>query len=121
MAKARNKAYEKLYEKLETKEEENEVFKRAKQRNKQSKDVQQVRVIKSKTGEIPMEEEKVKQRWKEYFDNLLKHENPRESSKTRTEEREKDVEDIFGEEVRTGLREMKNGKVQGPDDIPVEA
>ena len=40
--KARNKAYEKLYEKLETKEGENELFKIAKQRNRQSKDVQQV-------------------------------------------------------------------------------
>ena len=39
VAKARNKAYEELYEKLETKEGENEVFKIAKQRNRQSKDV----------------------------------------------------------------------------------
>ena len=65
VAKARNKAYEELYEKLETKEGENEVFKIAKQRNRQSKDVQQVRVIKSKTGEILMKEEKAKRRWKE--------------------------------------------------------
>ena len=50
VAKARNKAYLELYEKLETKEGENEVFKIAKQRNRQSNDVQQVRVIKSKTG-----------------------------------------------------------------------
>ena len=121
VAKARNKAYEELYEKLETKEGENEVFKIAKQKNRQSKDVQQVRVIKSKTGEILMEEEKVKQRWKEHFDNLLNHENPRERRETRTEERERDVEDISGEEVRTGLRRMKKGKAQGPDDIPVEA
>ena len=120
VAKARNKAYEKLYKKLETKEGENEVFKIAKQRNRQSKDVQQVRVIKSKTGEILMKEEKVKQRWKEYFDKLLNHENPRERRETRTEGRERDVEDISGKEVRTGLRKMK-GKAQGPDDIPVEA
>ena len=33
----------------------------ARQRNRLSKDVQQVRVIKSKTGEMLMEEEKVKQ------------------------------------------------------------
>ena len=85
VAKARNKAYEKLYETLEAKEGENEVFKIAKQRNRQSKDVQQVRVIRSKTGEILMEEEKVKQRWKEYFDNLLNHENPKERRETRTE------------------------------------
>ena len=90
----------------------NEVFKIAKQRNRQSKDVQQVRVINSKTG---------KQRWKEYFDNLLNHENPRERRETITEGRERDVEEISGEEVRTGLRKMKKRKAQGPDDIPVEA
>ena len=81
VAKARNKEYEELYEKLETKEGENEVFRITNQKNRQSKDVQQVRVIKSKTGEILMEEEKVKQRWKEYFDNLLNHENPREEKR----------------------------------------
>ena len=117
VAKARNKAYEELYEKQETKEGENEVFKIAKQRNRQSKDVQQVRIIKSKTGEILMKEEKVKQRWKKYFDNLLNHENFRERRETRTEGRERDVEDISGEEVRTGLRKMKKGKAQGPDCI----
>ena len=121
MGKARNKAYEKLYKKLETKEGENEVLKITKQRNRQAKDVQQVRVIKTKTGEILMEEEKVKQRWKEYFDNLLNHENPRERRETRTEGRERDVEDISGEEIRTGLRKIKTGKAQGPDDISVEA
>ena len=78
VAKSRNKAWEELYEKLETKEGENELVKIAKQKNRQSKDVQQVRVIKSKTGEILMEKEKVKQRWKEYFDGLLNQENSRE-------------------------------------------
>ena len=121
VAKARNKAYEELYQKLETMEGENELFKIAKQRNRQGKDVQQVRVIKSKTGEMLTKEEKVKQRWKEYFHDLLNHENPRERREMKTEEREMDVEDISGEEVRTGLRKIKNGKAQGLDDIPVEA
>ena len=109
VAKARNKAYKKLYEKLETKEVENELFKIAKQRNRQSKNVQQLRVIKSKNGEMLMEEEKVKQRWKEYFDNLLNQKNPRERGEMRTEETKRDVEDISGE-VRAGLRKMKKGK-----------
>ena len=119
-AKARDKAYEELYKKLERKEKENKLFKIAKQRNRQSKDVQQVRVIKSKTGVILMEEEKVKQRWKEYFDNLLNQENSRERSEMRTGETKRDVEDISVEEVKTGLRKIKKGKAQGPDDIPVE-
>ena len=89
VAKARNKAYEDLYEKLKTKKGENELFKIAKQRNRQSKDVQQVRVIKIKTGEILMEEEKVKQRWKEYFDDLLNQENPREREKRNENRRDK--------------------------------
>ena len=115
------KYYEELYKKLETKKMKNEVFKIAKQRNRQSKVVQQLRVIKSKTGEILMEEEKVKQRWNEYFDNLINEENPRERRETGTEGRERDVVDISGEEVRTGLRKMKKGKSQGHHGISVEA
>ena len=30
------------------------------------------------------------------------------------------MENISGEEVRTGLVKMKRGKAQGPDDIPLE-
>ena len=66
-----------------------------------------------------MEEEKVKQRWKEYFDNLLNQKTLKK--KMRAKERERYVEDIFGEEVWTGLRKMKKRKAQAPDDIPVEA
>ena len=54
-----------------------------------------------------MEKEKVKLRWKKYFDNLLNQKNPRERREMRTKERKRDVEDISGEEVRTELRKMK--------------
>ena len=63
----------------------------------------------------------MKQRWKEYFDNLLNEENPRKGREMKTEDKERDVEDTSGEEVKTGLRKMKKGKDQGLDDIPVEA
>ena len=36
-----------------------------------------------------MEKEKVKQRWKEYFDNLLNQENSGERREMRAEDREK--------------------------------
>ena len=57
-----------------------------------------------------MEEEKVKQRLKEYFDNSLNQENPGKGREMRTEKRESDVEDISGKEVRTELRKMKKEK-----------
>ena len=95
--------------------------KMVKQRNRQSKDVQQVRVIKSKTGEMLTEEEKVKQRRKEYFDYLLNQENPRERRKMRAEDRERNVENISGKDVRTGLRKIKKGKALGSDGMPLEA
>ena len=97
------------------------MFKKANQRSRQIKDEQQLRVIKSKTREMLMEEVKVKQRWKKYFDNLLNQENSRERRETKTEEKERDVEDISGEEVTTGLRKTKKGKAQGFDDILVKA
>ena len=49
-----------------------------------------------------MEEEKVKQRWKEYFDNLLNQENFRERREMRTEEREKGMWKILLEK-KSGL------------------
>ena len=48
-----------------------ELFKITKQRDRQGKDVHQVRVINNKDGEILVEEQKVKRRWKEYYDDIL--------------------------------------------------
>ena len=52
---------------------------------------------------------------------MLNQENPREKREMRTEERERDVEDISGEKVRSGLRKIKKGKAQEFDDLPMEA
>ena len=121
VAKARNEAFEELYQRLETKEGAKDLFKIAKQRDRDSKDVQQAKVIKNKSGEVLVEEELVKQRWKEYFDNLLNQENPREVRVTPAEANVREVEDITTEEVSKAMRKMKRGKAQGPDEIPVEA
>ena len=107
VAKARNKEYKKLYERLETRDEQSELFKIAKQRDRQSKDVHQVRVIKSNNGEILVEETKVKQRRKGPFEKLLHQGNLRERGKIRTEKRERDVGNISEEEIRNVLRKMK--------------
>ena len=52
VAKARNKEYERL----ETRDGQNELFKIVKQRDRQNKDVHQVRVIKNNNEEMLVEE-----------------------------------------------------------------
>ena len=68
MAKAKQKVYDELYERLDTKEEENDVYH---QRDRAGKDVQQVRVIKDRDGNVRTCEESVPRRWKEYFKELM--------------------------------------------------
>ena len=74
----------------------------ANQRNKNGQDVQQVKVVKSECRKVLVEERRVNQRWREYFEDLLNQENPR------CERREvcpwkiiKEVEEITEEEVKT--------------------
>ena len=118
VANAKNKEYEELCDRFETKEGTDEL---AQQRDRQGQGVQKIRVIKNEDGELLMEEEKVKQRWKEYFDGLLNEENPREAWQTYTEANAGVVETVSDNEVRNALRRIRRGKSQGPIEIPVKA
>ena len=62
MAKAKHKAYEDLYDRLDTKEGEKDLYRLARQRNQAGKDVQQVRLIKDRDGNIITDEEGVLRR-----------------------------------------------------------
>ncbi|XP_051786647.1 uncharacterized protein LOC127528918 [Erpetoichthys calabaricus] len=119
VAKAEEKAYDELYERLDTKEGEKDRW--ARQRDQAGKDVQQVRVIKDKDGNILTSEERVLSRWKEYFERLMNGENEREKRLDDVEIMNQEVQRISKEEVRTAMKRMKNGKAVGLDDIPVEA
>ena len=52
VALAKGRAYDDLYARLETKEGEKELYRLASQRDKAGKDVQHVRVIKDKNGNV---------------------------------------------------------------------
>jgi len=114
VAKAKNKAFQDLYKRLETKEGVNEVFRIAKQKNKNGQDVQQVKLVKSKCGEVLVEERRVQQRWREYFEDLLNQENPRERRVTCARKIMKEVEEIAEEEVKTALKKMKKERRGDP-------
>ncbi|KAK3507793.1 hypothetical protein QTP70_000403 [Hemibagrus guttatus] len=120
VSKAKQKAYDELYTRLDTKEGEKDLYRLARQRDRDGKDVQQVRVIKDRDGRVLTSEESVQRRWKEYFEELMNEENEREKKVEGVNSVEQKVDKIRKDEVRKALKRMKSGKAVGPDDIPVE-
>ncbi|KAK3574281.1 hypothetical protein QTP86_004366 [Hemibagrus guttatus] len=109
-----------LYTRLDTREGEKDLYRLARQRDRDGKDVQQVRVIKDRDGRVLTSEESVQRRWKEYFEELMNEENEREKRVEGVNSVEQNVDKIRKDEVRKALKRMKSGKAVGPDDIPVE-
>ncbi|KAK3517285.1 hypothetical protein QTP70_002580 [Hemibagrus guttatus] len=120
VSKAKQKAYDELYTRLDTREGEKDLYRLARQRDRDGKDVQQVRVIKDRDGRVLTSEECVQRRWKEYFEELMNEENEREKRVEGVNSVEQKVDKIRKDEVRNALKRMKSGKAVGPDDIPVE-
>ena len=52
VAKAKSKAYDELYEELDTNEGEKTLYRLARQRHQEGKDVQQVRIMKDQDGNV---------------------------------------------------------------------
>ncbi|KAK3548418.1 hypothetical protein QTP70_012839 [Hemibagrus guttatus] len=119
-SKAKQKTYEELYTRLDTREGEKDLYRLARQRDRDGKDVQQVRVIKDRDGRVLTSEESVQRRWKEYFEELMNEENDREKRVEGVNSVEQKVDKIRKDEVRKALKRMKSGKAVGSDDIPVE-
>ncbi|KAK3571078.1 hypothetical protein QTP86_001733, partial [Hemibagrus guttatus] len=120
VSKAKQKAYDELYTRLDTREGEKDLYRLARQRDRDGKDVQQVRVIKDRDGRVLTSEESVQRRWKEYFEELMNEEDEREKRVEGVNSVEQKVDKIRKDEVRKALKRMKSGKAVGPDDIPVE-
>ncbi|KAK3517623.1 hypothetical protein QTP70_013428 [Hemibagrus guttatus] len=120
VSKAKQKAYDELYTRLDTREGEKDLYRLARQRDRDGKDVQQVRVIKDRDGRVLTSEESVQRRWKEYFEELMNEENEREKRVEGVNSVEQKVDKIRKDEVRKALKRMKSGKAVGPDDIPVK-
>ena len=88
---AKGPAYDNLYPRLETKEGEKELYRLARQRDREGKDVKYIRVIKDENGNIMVNSKAVLKRWKEYFEKLINEGNNRDP---RTEEAEVAYEEL---------------------------
>ncbi|KAK3553686.1 hypothetical protein QTP70_006899 [Hemibagrus guttatus] len=120
VSKAKQKAYDELYTRLDTREGEKDLYRLARQRDRDGKDVQQVRVIKDRDGRVLTSEESVQRRWKEYFEELMNEENEGGKRVEGVNSVEQKVDKIRKDEVRKALKRMKSGKAVGPDNILVE-
>jgi hypothetical protein len=60
--------YDGLYEQLDMKEGEKDIYKMVKSREREMRDIIQVKCIKDETNWLLTKDEKIKNRWREYFD-----------------------------------------------------
>lgn len=96
------------------------IYKIAASRRRNAKEIQSPRYIKDAAGNLLVKDKEICQRWREYCDELLNTEFPRESIPSAEPNLSDIPEDFTEEEVAQALKMMKNGKAVGPDDIPVE-
>ena len=113
------KAQVKKLETMMPSERIQEVFRMAKVRARDKKDVDSVRCIENKAGELKVDLEDRLEIWKKYAEELLNQEH------TRGEELEADVIEgpvdiVSVEEVREAIQRMKMGRAAGPSGVPVE-
>ena len=119
VAKAKSEAHRDWYEKLGTKEGEKIIYRVAKQRKNERKDIGELSVIKDQTGKLVIAEEKVKERWGEYFDNLLNVENTREQLEEMAEV-EGPIKLVTRKEVKEAIGNTKSGKAAGCSGLGVD-
>ena len=105
---------------MDTTEGQKKVLRMAKGRGNNSKDIYQSNVIKYEEERVLVEDLKISERWREYYQKLMNEHNPREGRNEQQAEVEGDITEITSAEIEMALRDMKNGKATGPDKLPVE-
>uniref|UniRef100_A0A183GWI8 Reverse transcriptase domain-containing protein n=1 Tax=Heligmosomoides polygyrus TaxID=6339 RepID=A0A183GWI8_HELPZ len=120
VAKAKNAEMDALYEKLDGPEGEKFAIRLAKARHRASLDIRIVKTVKSADGRVLRKPVEVRERWEEYFKELLNEEFPRREAEEE-QPTEGPIPPWTQEEVRKAIGKMKLGKAAGPDGVPVEA
>ena len=121
VALARAEAYRGLYSSLDAKDGEKEVHRIAKQRDRASRDVQKIRIIKDAEEKPLTREGDILKGWQKYFEEVVNEENDHEKRTDLATGTMREAARVTMEEVRNAMKKMKNGKAVGPDKLPVEA
>ena len=119
VAKAKEACYKEWYEKLGTKEGEQTIYRIAKQRANSRKDIGDVKVLRDKNGDMLTEGDKIRERWREYFNSLLNVENNREPL-SEAKPVEGPIEELTRKEIIEALKKMKTGKAAGCSEIKAD-
>ena len=119
VAIAKNEAYKELNDKMGKEEGERRIYKVAKQRARSRRDTGEVNVIKDQIGEMLTDEVKIKERWREYFSNLLNVVNAREQL-GEVPAVEGPVQEISREAVKKAIESRKKGKAAGCSGLPID-
>lgn len=120
---AKLKVYKEVYEKLDSKEGEKDIYRMARRRHENTKDLCMVKCVKDKNQKILVQDEEIKDRWMEYFDELFN--GNQEGDMDDLQRGSMNEEQVFIRRIRTveievALKKMKVKKAIGPDNIPIE-
>ena len=118
VAIAKQQALDSWCENLHSAEGRRKMFAMAKQLRKDKKDIIGGYFIKGGNGEIKTTEGDIRQRWRDYFSELLNVEN--ESEMEEGEAVEGPLHDITVEEVELALKAMKPNKAPGPSGLTAD-
>jgi hypothetical protein len=123
VSEARGRMYDGLYQRLDAKEGEKNIYRMAKNRERKTRDIIQVKCIKVETERLLTKDEDIRNRWREYFDKLFNEDSGSSSIEldiSSDDLNRQFVRRIQKSEVKDALKRMKGGKTMGPDGIPIE-
>nr|XP_027237038.1 uncharacterized protein LOC113828303 [Penaeus vannamei] len=112
VAKAKKEAYKDWYDQLKTKEGDKTIYRIAKARSNDRRDAGTTVLIKDKNRNILMKDEEIKQRWKDYFTDLLNNENQYQRLEE-VEPVEGPIPNIEMAEVKAAIKGSKSNKAGG--------
>lgn len=113
-------AYSDFYNRLESAETEADIHKITKIRHNNIKDVTSVKYINDNNNKLLTSDDDIKDRWTEYYNHLLNVFHNRKNVYLRPDVSLGPLADVTPEEIKRAVKETKNNKAPGPDEIPTE-